>query len=149
MIRALFLALLLIGCQEQKSFLSEIKDDPTVILFKTPITSEAEAKRLLQNKVNYLKLLFEQSREPYYGTPKWSEVCLKENKIGELTVTEGEMKTISTLYLDQEGGPGQCPDNPLAKKYIVLTLHCQGQDFVSEIRIPASHTINLERNFCP
>ena len=101
-----------------------------------PVADRKAAKAYLQNQVNYLKILFEQSKDPYYGQPKWTEECLKTNRIGEIENFDGGLLVLSDLLLDEEGNPGFCPEAPEESfRAYSLLLYCEPQKQVQEMKI--------------
>ena len=103
---------------------------------KIPVTSSEEAGHVIQNKMNFLNILFQQTRDPYYGVPKWTELCLKENKIGVIQKTKHGLQAVSELYLDQTDSPGHCPENHSATKKYLVYLYCNGSDSLLQILYP-------------
>lgn len=99
--------------------------------------SEPESRKTLTNKRNFLLALFEQSFDPYYGTPRWSEACLKENRIGEVQETSRGTYLVSKLYLANNFEPGFCPEIDQAVPYVVAIFHCRETQDLMEIRVPA------------
>jgi hypothetical protein len=102
-----------------------------------PVASDAEATHVIQNKVRWLGFLFEQSRDPYYGTEKWPAACLAANRIGALRAIPGGTISLSRLLMDQRRRPGLCP-TAVATEHVLLYLHCEGQTAVRELTAPAS-----------
>lgn len=116
---------------------------------KIHTNSEKEAKNWIQNQINFLAMIYQQSRDPYYGIPKWSEECLNENKIGEIAKTENGLQVISEIYLNQQGMPGFCSTSPNARRSLIIYLYCVNQDHVLEIKVPWSPDYaNLPGNLC-
>lgn len=91
--------------------------------------SVKEARNHIRNRWNYLFLLFEQSHDPYYGTPKWPLPCLEKNKQGKLIEENGNLFFISQFLLDEKNEPGQCT----GKSTEVIFMHCQDSLNVHEI----------------
>jgi hypothetical protein len=85
----------------------QLKDVPGTITHKR-ILPEAEARKKIMSHRNYLHFLFEQSRDPYYGTPKWSEECLTANQIGQVIEDKNQIALISELFLNSQGDAGYC-----------------------------------------
>lgn len=83
-----------------------------------------DGKSFIQRKHRYYELLFEQHRDPYYGTPRWSENCLKENVIGKVVEKNNMIMLSSDLYLNADGEAGYCPEHSQAKKYRIIYLAC-------------------------
>lgn len=99
---------------------------------KIQMESHQLANKWVQNKINFLGNIFEQSRDPYYGTPQWSEKCLEENLIGQIIATNHSLRSDSVLYLNQSGEAGFCE----GQRYNYVLLVCKGEDFVREYRFP-------------
>ena len=99
-----------------------------------PVSNLDEAKKVMGNKVNFLKMLFEQTIDPYFGTPKWSPACLEINKVGEvLEITKGIQST-SDIILNPGGDPGYCLDKTVYKPSYVVYFYCEGMTGVTEIK---------------
>lgn len=144
----LLLFLLLTSCSTAKKgpLVEKALNSEGAILKKVPLNSEEAAKRYIHNQRNFLKLLFEQSRDPYYGTPKWSEECLKENKIGDIDEDREKILLVSELYFNKEGNPGLCPGSPSAKKGSHIILYCKGDNLVLDVKLPG--VLDLPQSFC-
>lgn len=124
MIKFLFLFLLFSCAHEKKS---NLPTDAQMTIKK--FSSSKEARNQIRNKWNYLFLLFEQSHDPYYGTPKWPLPCLEQNKQGKLTEENGHSFFISTFLLNENKETGYCTGTPTE----VIFLHCQDSLNVHEI----------------
>lgn len=94
--------------------------------FSTP----NEAQNFISNKARYLTLLFEQSHDPYYNTPKWSEDCLARNQIGKVENRNGHVVFRSRLLLDSQGEAGNCNGKPMD----VIYVQCGDIPIVTELR---------------
>lgn len=140
MTRFLSLVLLfLLGCSSVASLPSH------AVVRRIPVDSSDQAKKVIENHVRYLRMLFEQSRDPYYGTPKWSEACLKANVIGDRIELEQSFSSTSTLILDSKGTAGHCK----GETYSVIMLFCAGSNEVQEIKVPQSLPAGFNtRSFC-
>jgi len=113
---------------------------------RIPVDSKDQAKKVIENHVRYLRLLFEQSRDPYYGTPKWSDECLKANEIGESAAAGAALLSVSNLILDSKSQPGHCK----GVSHTVVMLYCDGQKEVQEIKIPNPPPAGFgPRGLCP
>lgn len=108
---------------------------------KIPAQNEDEAKKVMLGRYNYLKLMFEQSRDPYYGHPKWTDTCLQSNKIG----TVSDMTSVSELYVDGKGNPGFCPENPLALKAYEVFFYCEKEFSVFHVTIPQNESFDVKK----
>lgn len=143
MIKLLSFLILLNSCSSKPGILKKVQDSNPLSIKKIPVESRQEAKKYIQNQRNFLVLLFEQSRDPYYGTPKWNEQCLKENKIGDVIETNDHIILTSTLYFDDKGAPGFCfEQRPNYGQQIML--YCEGKKEVLDMKykVPA---LDLEK----
>lgn len=133
MIRILSL-LLLFNCAHEKK---AVPADMQITTKK--FSSAKEAKNFVRNRWNYIFLLFEQSHDPYYGTPKWSLPCLEQNKQGKLIEENGHTFFLSTFLLNEKNEPGQCT----GKSTEVIFLHCQDSLNVHEIHCSPGNCVSL------
>ena len=78
------------------------------------VSGNPEALALLRRKQSYYKALFQQSFDPYYGTPKFSEECLQENSISEIVTTDRGAFLAMTLVLSPTGDAGYCSKSDIA-----------------------------------
>lgn len=115
------------------------------VLTKTH-TTEKDARNSIRNKWNYIFLLFEQSHDPYYGTPKWSPECLKNNSLGKIKETNGNVFFLSRLILNDSKEPGHC----VGTDTTVIFLHCARELKTYEIHCsPGTCEKSFEINPCP
>jgi hypothetical protein len=115
----LMIAFTLSGISYAKTTMKEIEVD-----------SGEQAKKIITNRIRYLNLLFEQSRDPYYGKLKWSPECLASNKVGKLEESEGSLFFRSQLYLDDKGREGVCK-GALSE---VIMSYCKNEKVVRETK---------------
>jgi hypothetical protein len=108
-------------------------------------TNEDEARRVLQGRYNYLTLMFEQSRDPYYGHPKWTESCLQGNKIGFISKVKDPVMSVSELYVDDKGNPGFCPESLFAIKAYEIYFYCEQDNSVYQVTLPLDKAIDLNK----
>ncbi|MFL5783514.1 MAG: hypothetical protein ACJ76H_02820 [Bacteriovoracaceae bacterium] len=92
-------------------------------------SSGKEAKNFIVNKANYLKLLFEQSHDPYYGTPRWTPECLDKNRVGKVEEKYGNTFLRNQLFLNNEYEPGFCQGSYSD----VIWIQCKDEKRVTEI----------------
>lgn len=143
-----FLILLtLVSCAStpKTSLLDLAKNTQYSVVKKTEVLSAEEANKVLQSRFNYLTLLFEQSRDPYYGQPKWTETCLQGNKIGAISKEDSNLISVSELYVDGKGNPGFCPENPFALKAYEVYFYCEKEHQVYQITLPIEQSIDLKK----
>jgi hypothetical protein len=101
-----------------------------------PVSTRDEARKVINNKINFIKMIFEQSTDPYFGTPRWSEYCLKLNSIGTPIETTNGIQVFSTLVLNSVGEPGYCSDAETQTRSHVVYIYCEGSKRVLEITYP-------------
>jgi hypothetical protein len=130
------LLLLSASCASHIPYAQRVANAPGVFIKERPVQDLKQARHHIQNKVNFIKFTFEQSRDPYYGTPKWSDGCLKANKIGAIKETSKSIQVRSTLYLNESGEVGHCPENEKASEYLVSYYYCEGSGKVVEASVP-------------
>lgn len=151
LMKYLYLLPLFFACSFIKSgsVMERISSNKDASIKKIQTNSEKDAKNWIQNQINFLAMIYQQSRDPYYGVPKWSEECLKENKIGDISKTENGLQAISEIYLNQDGMPGFCSTSQNAHRSLIIYLFCENQDHVLEIKVPWSpEYTNLPENLC-
>ncbi len=137
----IFLILLLISCATRKTALPEGAE----IIIKE-FSSPKESQNFIKNKWNYFSLLFEQSFDPYYGTPKWPLDCLNTNNFSKIREDSGNLLFDSQLLLNDKKEPGYCEGNLRD----VIFLHCKDEPRVYEIVCPAGTCRNVpSQTFCP
>jgi len=148
-----FFLFVLIGCGmiPPRTLLSKVREAKHHKINDKPISSEAEAKTYMQNQLNYLKLLYQQSRDPYYGEPKWTEYCLKNTKIGEIKINKHYFISVSDLYMNADGEFGYCPGNRVAERGYFILLYCMNKkNVISDIRLQYDPNLDLKKlDLCP
>lgn len=134
--------------QPKKSLQSYILQDGSAQHQKIRVKDKTEARRIIHNKYNYLKILFEQSVDPYYGQPKWSASCLAENNIGSVVENDVVIFNLSSLVL-KDGKEGFCSSEKNSERKNILYVFCTGDDSVNEYRWNSKIVINPENvDFC-
>lgn len=113
-----------------------------------PVANEAEAKLVIQNQINFLKSLFQQTKDPYYNVEKWTKACLDANFIGPLDIKDKSISSYSMLYL-KNGEPGHCPYAEGTKLEWLVYHYCQGDKVVKEIKLPQADSPDFQqKEFC-
>jgi aromatic ring hydroxylase len=106
---------------------------------RIPAASKTQARSIIQNHLNFLTMLFEQSKDPYYNVPKWTDECLEENKIGTITETESQLQAVSLLYLSRSHEVGHCGRTPGAYQAYVVYIYCEKGNEVLEVKYPVEN----------
>ena len=154
MIKFLYLTLFFLiscGTLSQKTLESKVREAKFHFIKERPVSSVADANNYMQNQLNYLNLLYQQSRDPYYGQYKWSEYCLNVTKIGSVEVKEKYLLSVSDLYMNDEGDFGHCPENKMAKRAYFILLYCMNKkEVVYDIRVQFDTQFDFEKlDLCP
>lgn len=126
MIRVLLL-LMLSSCATSGSSLPE-----NVTVISREHSSVKEARNFIRNKWNYLSLLFEQSYDPYYNTPRWPPACLRQNTIGKIEEQKPHSYFLSRFLLNERKEIGFCDGTETE----VVFLHCENALKSYEIHCP-------------
>ncbi len=100
-----------------------------------PVSGSVEAEEILNRKYQYHLLLFEQSFDPYYGTPRYDEACLKENIVGKVMKTSRALILPMTLALNSQFEAGFCTNSTTQSSSLhhMIYYHCIGSDSISRI----------------
>lgn len=110
-----------------------------------PAESFPEARRVITLKTNYMRLLFEQMHEPSFGVPKWSEECLKANKIGPARIAGEEISAISEMFVHFNGSLGHCEAGSRVFKAHHILVYCPVYKEVIEYKFAYDPTLNFEK----
>jgi hypothetical protein len=136
MTRYLLILLVLTSCaSSKKDQLKSYKTLPGYTEKMIPVASKDEARKVISNRTNFLKMIFEQTKDPYFGTLRWSEYCLSLNKIGLVTESPKGIQSISQLILNQNGEPGFCRDHVDHVPSRLILVYCEGMSAVIEIKL--------------
>lgn len=149
MIKFFALLSLLLSCTSGNSLLKDAQTSQAITFKTITVDSPIEAKKYILNQRNYLVLLFEQSRDPYYGVPKWNEQCLKDNRIGEIHETQENVLLVSRLYFDKSGNPGFCFENrpPYYGQHIII--YCKNKNQINDLKVNNPNDLKLkDSNLC-
>ena len=124
----------LVACSTAETIEKKIQKTDPLVMKTIPVESKSEAKKYIQNQRNYLVLLFEQSRDPYYGVPKWKDECLKANRIGEIIETDNRIVLSSKLYFDLKGTPGFCFGDASIVYGQQIIIYCEDDKVVKDMK---------------
>lgn len=113
------------------------------------VSSKLEARKILETRQRYLKLLFENNEMPIDMEKKWTQSCVEENIVGEVEDAQDNLMLVSELYLDSALKEGFCSDKFYVRKYYVAYVYCEDQGKVLDIRFPYTEKLKLnKRNLC-
>ncbi len=145
----LFLLLVLISSCADAPLFNRVTEDYPDDWEKIPVKDRLEAKKAMLKEYNFLKLLFVESRDPYYGTPKWGEKCLADNTF-EYKEENGMIALKTNLYIDSSRKPGFCSGKAEYFRSNELMLYCGDAHFYWKIRFPQDKNYPLSSEvLCP
>lgn len=110
-----------------------------------PAENFPEARKVITLKTNYMRLLFEQSYEPSFGIPKWTDECLKANRIGPAQIEGSEIFSISELFVHFNGSLGHCEEGPRVFKAHHILVYCPVYKEVIEYKFSYDPTLNFNK----
>lgn len=117
------------------------------------VSNREEAEQIIRRKASYYQSLFEQSFDPYYGTPKYKEDCLKENLVGSIQVTKQSSLLVMRLALDSKYEAGFCTSssNPAVTLFHMVYYHCHQSKEVHRLVVSAkiNEVIQNWEELCP
>lgn len=129
--------LLFVGCSSVRPHLGVLSALGPLRLRVTSVESSEAARELIENRRAFWGRIFEQSVDPYFQVPRWSERCLKENDLGVVQQTSFGTFLVGKLYLNEAFEPGFCADyldtRHAASRHFVVLFHCAGSDTLQEV----------------
>lgn len=145
----IFLCLHSCSSKNNSSTLKNLLSHQDAKIKKIPVSDRGQAEKVINIRLQFLKLLFEQSIDPYYNTPKWTPACLAENKIGEVEKFSNGAQLVSELYINLVDQTGFCSSNVTARKAKVIYVYCEPSAEVIEITLPlVNFSDKVEGNLC-
>lgn len=108
---------------------------------KIPVESKEQASLVINNHLSFLREIFTQSHDPYYGNAKWTEECLFQNKIGQIQEEASSLRAESFLFVDHNNEVGQCSGE---HKYL-LYVYCDGDSYVREAWFSQENYLKIGR----
>jgi hypothetical protein len=149
----IFALIIFEGCstaQRKSTFVQEIANLKLRSIKSFHVSSTEDAKKYFEKTEKFLKLIFEQSKNPFTAYPRWTDQCLAENIIGTIKEEEKHITMESSLLMNYFGSIGNCSNSSYAKKGVYLILYCKGSQEILEFKYPAVHALNLkEYVLCP
>jgi hypothetical protein len=110
------------------------------------VESSNSSKAMVTNRHRYLKDLFQQSKDPYFGTDRWSADCMSRNKIYDLETNADGFKYRAQLTASQDLRTGFCTEGTV--DVVQLVGQCQEQGIFYEITLRGDSAIKSEFS-CP
>lgn len=141
----LIIPLLITGCSSKKAKLSELASiDEKFVVKEIPVEDEKEALARINNRLNYLKLLFEQSLDPYHETPKWEAHCYEDNRPGKAERNGEIIYSVSRLYFDSRKYEGFCSDKFYASPGYSIDVYCPDKKILRQYKFLSAKKISVE-----
>lgn len=143
--KSLIILFLVYGCASKQKLSDIAKEDERFKLNTFAIKDESEAATRIQNRLTYLKLLFEQSRDHYFETPKWEEHCFQDNRPGKLERNGKIIYSVSRLYFDSRKIEGFCSDKPYAYPGYSVDVFCPDEKFLRQYKFMNFSSIDWKK----
>ncbi len=109
----------LVKLDSQEEVSSPLRGLATMQYRVVKVESDKAGRALVENKRSFLIDLFRQSEDPYFGTLRWSEECLKRNQIGELNINGNHVEFQARLSVDGRWNPGECTSKAVEANLLV------------------------------
>ena len=129
--------------RKKEGLFQHVTKDAYLVKF-TPAPTYNDGQRIVTAKTHFIDIVFEQSREPVYGIPKWTDQCLKENKSGKIKYDEEKMYSVSEVYIHYNGSIGHCESAPHVFKAHYVVVYCPIYKEVIEYKFSYDPSLNFE-----
>ncbi len=136
MIKFFLFVVLIVSCAHRPTGTETLAHTPPVKVKFVKVDNLERARVVMNNKLAYIRSIFEQSHDPYYGAEQWTEKCIKENVIGEIRETSQGLFANSKLYLNDQLENGFCSNDPNAKPYHRVYYYCLGATEIKHLIVP-------------
>ncbi len=148
----LFILFVVLSCaQVNKLSLKELSNIAPYSISTEKVEDGLKLIKQLETEHKYLEALFEQSYDPYYGTPKWSHECLSENIIEPIKRTQKGIFLITTLHYNREKKPGFCSslttNGPNLSYIQTIKFYCYHEPVLNILKIDASVKLTKKPNW--
>lgn len=111
-----------------------------------PVSDSVNARKIMQDRLTYLNLLFEQFYQPYHPDIfKWYPHCMKDNQIGKIEKRGDMLFSVSRLYLDKQRVEGHCSDKIYALPGFSVDVYCAGQNSIRNYKFVTQESIKWEK----
>jgi hypothetical protein len=152
---SLFILIFTIGCTTKLVLqpadtavtLDQPIDGVTKLRYKLiKIESSENARSMVFNHLEFLKDFYKQSKDPYFGTDRWSSDCIKRNQIG--TVVENSSAVFFKAFqtTDPNLKIGNCGARSLDTIYLVGQCKETGYFYEMTVLVKKKAQINFQ---CP
>lgn len=149
----ILILLLLVGACSMGTPKKNVKNELSKHSVQTqifPVSNKKEARFTLQNRLNFIKAIFEQSVDPYYGTKRWREECFQENVVGDIIEIRNGFYAKSKLTLDSNFNPGFCiaqnSNSEQLNSFTQILYFCEGDTHLTKLIMP--HTASNLESLC-
>lgn len=130
----------------RKLKLSEIaKKDSQHLVRISSVSNASVATTMIENRIRYLQLLFEQVENPYHEIPRWEPHCYADNQIGKLQKNGDVVFAVSRLYLDSKQIEGFCSDKFFAAPGYSVEVYCPDKQAYLQYKFRSPDFYSWER----
>jgi hypothetical protein len=109
--------------------------DVLIKIKKTQVENDLEGSRMVHNKQQFIKKLYQQSTDPYYGTKRFDESCLRENEIFNISSQQDSVLFSADLTASDDYEIANCRTPNEIYKVKLIYGFCKSSSFVNEIMI--------------
>lgn len=95
------------------------------------VKSEKEGEQIVSARRDFLASQLIQSKDPYFGTPRFTPDCLSQNQVKDMEVRKSQPYFEAFVTVDRKWNPGICAGNFRPAR--VITRFCNLQLQVVEI----------------
>lgn len=120
---------MMVACAHKPSFFNKYKDRQ-IYSRKYPVKTESEARKLIENRMAFLRRIYQPSLDPVAETPLITPECIKETRIGSVIENNKMIMSASTLYVDNYGNVGLCATDFRTKRINSVYLYCKRDNYV-------------------
>lgn len=99
--------------------------------------SEQKAEEIIRDKLNFLRLTYEQYRHPTFKYSKFPHACMKAIEINDRVEKDYGLLSKSNIYYGENFHPGLCPQHSNAIKGSFILLYCRKTSTLKQIRCSA------------
>lgn len=136
MIRFFIFTVLIVSCAHRPTGPETLAVTPPAKIKTIKVNNLERARVVMNNNLAFIRSIFEQSHDPYYGAEQWSEKCRQENVIGKVRETSKGLFANSKLYLNDQLENGFCSNDPKAKPYHRVYYYCLGATELRHLIVP-------------
>lgn len=123
----------MMACSIKPTFFNQYKDRQ-IYSRKYNVSDENEARKMIQNRLDFLHRLYKPSPDPVAESSIITPQCIKENRIGSLYEDSKTIMAASTLHVDHFGNVGVCASDFKTRRMHSIYLFCKGDNYVLDLQ---------------